>query len=361
MLPQRTQPNLLRSDPFPGTESDIPRIRCPACGAPVELDPARAYCSCGFELPWTGKVLEWEKSADDFYEGRYATEIFFNLDRLRQPGGRLLFHFLVYGYYEAILRAVPRGAAVLDIGCAGGSTLLSEWARVTALDRSLHALIIASSRYERAIRADARSFDFAPHSFDAVTSSFFWEHVPPADKDLLLDKFHEWLRPEGKVILLFDVSSGNPLFAWARKRPDLWQEGFIEHDGHYGLEPASEAMRRFSEHGFRVRWWHAMNRSPVQHLPVFGWLAPYGRTRLGVRMLSSWGAWISRHKIPNRVYTGLVQLFDDTLGRLLPLDWSRMLLVVLEKAGDSGRSQAPDNRRANLPKSSKSQPHLEPN
>jgi SAM-dependent methyltransferase len=240
-------------------------------------------------------------------------------------------HFLVYGYYEAILRFVPRGAVLLDIGCAGGAKLLGESRRAIGLDVSLDAAEKAASKYECAIRSDVRKLDFFSGSFDAIISSFFWEHIEFEEKNLLLRNFHRWLRPGGKIIFLFDVASQNPLFQWARGKPDLWREGFIENDGHYGLETASAALKRFAEHGFSVRWRHAMNRSPVQHLPVWGWMAPYSRRSRWLRPLPKLGNWIGSRVVLNRFYTGSVQLFDDTLGRLLPLDWSRLLLVVLEK------------------------------
>jgi SAM-dependent methyltransferase len=275
--------------------------------------------------------LDWTDERDAFYEGRYENEVRFDSARLSGLGGRLLLHFLVYGYYEAILRFIPAGASVLDIGCAGGSKLLAESRRMVGLDISLHALEKAAAKYECGVRSDVRKIDFSPGSFDGIISCFFWEHIKFDDKDALLRSFHRWLRPSGRIVFLFDVASQNHLFRWARKQADPWREGFIEHDGHYGLETAGAALRRFAAHGFSVRWWHGMNRSPVQHLPVLGWLGAYECRHRWAKAVSKLGNWIATHKVPNVLYTGSVQVFDDTLGRLLPLDWSRLLLVVLEK------------------------------
>ncbi len=308
-------------------------MRCPSCHGFVELNPAQPRCSCGFEFEWRDRVLIWEKLDDRFYETRYAAmSIRFDRTRMNRFGGRVLLHFLVYGYYESILRFVPPGARVLDIGCGAGAKLLAQWARMTGLDISLDGLERSTSSYDRYLRADVRNVDFSSGSFDAIVSSFFWEHVTPADKDQLLEKFRRWLRPRGKIILMCDVASNNPLFKWARKEPQFFREGFIEHDGHYGLETAPAAMERFLKHGFSLQWWHAMNRSPLQHLPVFGWLTPYGRKHAWAGTLASLGSWMGAHKIPNRLYTAGIQLFDDSLGRLLPLDWARILLAVLENS-----------------------------
>ena len=297
----------------------------------MDLDPTSAACLCGKELRRRGRVWDFASAADPFYEGSYNAEIRFDATRLARPGGRILLHFLVYGYYGWILRHVPQGARILDIGCAGGADLLAQRGRVTGLDVSLRAAETAARRYACAIRGDVREIDFSPGSFDAIVSSFVWEHMAPDEKDLLLEKFRIWLRPGGRVVLLFDTESRNSLFQWARRRPELYREGFIEHDGHFGLETASSALKRFANHGFLVRQHHAMNRTPLQHLPVWGWFAPYGRDYPSFRLLTNLAGRISEGRAANRAYTGSVQLFDDTLGRLFPKDWARLLMVALEK------------------------------
>jgi|GEM_PF-1266611 len=318
--------------PLPAVSGrEFPAARCPVCGAWVELDAARAACPCGKGFKRIGRVLDFASAADPFYEGSYNAEIRFDAARLAHPGGRILLHFLVYGYYQWILRYVPQGARILDIGCAGGAELLAQRGRVTGLDVSLRAAETAARRYACAIRGDIRTIDFLPGSFDAIVSSFVWEHMKAEEKDLLLARFQGWLRPGGRVVLLFDTESRNPLFQWARRRPDLYRKGFIEHDGHYGLETASTALKRFSSHGFLIRRHHAMNRTPLQHLAVWGWFVPYGPDYPALRLLTKLGGWISRSRVANRAYTGGIQLFDDTVGRLVPQDWARLLMVALEK------------------------------
>ena len=299
----------------------------------MELNPQQPACACGWHPTWRGQVLDWTNRRDGFYEGRYEAEIHFDTARLNRLGGRLLLHFINYGYYEAILRFLPAGSTVVDIGCAGGSKLLAESRRMIGLDISFHALEKAVAKYECGICSDVRSIDFVPDSLDGIISCYFWEHIKLEDKDLLLRKFHSWLRPGGRIVFLFDVASQNPLFKWARKDHDLWREGFIEHDGHYGLETAGAALRRFAEQGFSVRWWHGINRSPIQHLPVWGWFGPHARRYLRARIIASLGRMVSSTEFTYRLYSGCLQVFDDTLGRLLPRDWSRLLLAVLEKPG----------------------------
>jgi hypothetical protein len=85
--------------------------------------------------------------------------------------------------------------------------------------QSLHALEIAASKYAWDVRANACRVDFAPATFHAIVSCFFWEHMRPPDKDLLLERSSRWLRPGREVVLLFDVASRNPLFTRARRHP----------------------------------------------------------------------------------------------------------------------------------------------
>lgn len=308
----------------------LPALCCPSCGAFVDLGAQCARCQCGKNFNWDGRVLDCA-AKDEFYEGKYNADIHFSTARMESPGGKLLLHFLVYGYYEAILRYVPAGSTVLDMGCAGGSALLAERGRVVGLDVSLRAAKVAAGKYACAIRGDIRKLDFSPESFDAIVSSFVWEHMRPAEKDFLLQKFRSWLRPGGRVVLLFDVESRNPLFEWARQHPEQYRKGFIEHDGHFGLEPATAALERFTRQGFDLIWKHAFNRTPIQHLPVWGWMGAFGDTYPTARLVSSLGKRIAENRIANRAYTGSVQVLDDTLGRIFPLDWSRLMMVVLEK------------------------------
>src|SRR5512138_1996823 len=73
-----------------------------------------------------------------------------------------------------VLRALPRGARVLDLCCGTGhlaACLTRRGFRVTGLDGSAEMLRFAGENAPRAdfVRADARSFSFS-QPFDAVVS-----------------------------------------------------------------------------------------------------------------------------------------------------------------------------------------------
>lgn len=50
---------------------------------------------------------------------------------------------------------------------------------------------------------------------------------------------------------------------------------------------------------------------------------------------------ISESRMANRVYTGGLQLFDDTLVRLFPKDWARLLKVAFEKRSETSQEMGP--------------------
>jgi SAM-dependent methyltransferase len=303
------------------------QMKCPECGRLVNVPPEEP-CLCGREHLWSRGVLVWQPDKDSFYEGHYTNRVNYSLSQSRSVLGRAKMHFLNYGFHEAVVSRVPRNSRILEIGCAGGSRLFAEWAEMVGVDVSLSSLHAARDLYPIAIRADARAIDFAPGSFDGIATCFFWEHMSVADKDVLLKKFYSWLRPGGHLIQLFDVRSENPLIRWARSKPALYQQCFIDHDGHVGLETATDALRRIEAHGFRRERYHGMNRTPAQHLPVYEWMRPYGSEFPPFRHLANVARGVATRRWPAFAFTGMLQLFDDTVGRAFPIDWSRLLLTI---------------------------------
>ena len=117
-------------------------------------------------------------------------------------------------FANAIRKHVGQTAAVLEIACGPGLTLL-ELAQagfsVTGLelDPELCRIAEAAARQfrldARIVAGDACRLPFADHSFDAVYSRSFFEHV--YDVDLALSEQIRILRPGGLLV----VSDGNLL------------------------------------------------------------------------------------------------------------------------------------------------------
>ncbi|MEY4965972.1 MAG: hypothetical protein RL274_1555 [Pseudomonadota bacterium] len=152
-------------------------------------------------------------------------------------------------------------------------------------------------------------------SIDAVISSYFWEHMAPADKPLILAEIRRVLKPGGKIIFVFDVATKNPLITWMRRtRPELYQALFIDSDGHLGYETADENDALIRKHGFRITRSLPMERTPLQSASVYSKLADWpGPLRLVGRGLSI----LNRQPLLH-LYTALLRLIDETIGHLFP-------------------------------------------
>jgi len=299
---------------------------CPSCGG---LSCARCgVCEvCGTRSPMEAGVVRLLDGQDGFYEGAYQAQVHFSEASLGTLWGRLLLPFITYGYLKAIVRHVPRGAKLLELGCGSGLQLAATRYEVAAVDLSLTSLKGAPEGYRHRLQADVTRLEFRPATFDAIAASCFWEHIAPEQKEVMLEKFSRWLRPGGLLVLLFDTESLNPFFRWFREFPDLYKQCFVDHDGHVGLERASVNLARLERHGLRLVEGVGLNRT-LQHFPVYTWMAPYGEVRRWAGWVSRAGMWLGQWPRPAQASTALLHSWDLTAGRLFPLDWSRLYLGV---------------------------------
>jgi SAM-dependent methyltransferase len=299
---------------------------CPRCRRSLEGSEVGLTCGCGAVYRVDRGVIRFV-SDDAFYEGTYAARI----DAMpgRTLRDRLAFHIVNTHYLSWVRRHVPKGGRLLELGCGGGVRFFAEHARTTALDLSFGSLQRLDPRYELAVQADALALPFADETFDAAASAYFYEHLEADSKERLLPELRRVLKPGGRVVFLFDVLSGNPLFRFYRKDPVKFRECFIEHDHHYGLEPSTVNVARFERHGFRVRAAHLANKTPIQQLAVYTWSASYGTA--ATRALSRFAEVVSRRSALNKGYFAGVTLFDDLVEPLLPKDWARIMRVALER------------------------------
>jgi SAM-dependent methyltransferase len=110
---------------------------------------------------------------------------------------------LVVSALEDVVRDLPPGAPVLDLGCGAGvpATLwLSERGfDVTGVDLSQRQLDLARELVPGAtfLKWDMTRLDLAPESFDAVVALHSIIHVPRAEHLALLEKIYTWLGPGG--------------------------------------------------------------------------------------------------------------------------------------------------------------------
>ena len=195
--------------------------------------------------------------------------------------------------------------------------------------------------YELVAQANMLALPFPDQDYDAIVSAYVWEHVALADRTRALSELYRVLRPGGRIVFLFDVACHNPLFRWYRRRPERFRASFVERDRHYGLERASDNLRRLREAGFDVVAFHAANKTPLQYPPVYEWGAQLDDW-LSLGLAKMFGG-LSRYRLTNVAYCSAVTLIDDAVERLLPLDWARLMLFVaqrpLEGVGPAARNR----------------------
>jgi SAM-dependent methyltransferase len=232
------------------------------------------------------------------------------------------------GYVWAIRRHVPERGRVLELGCASGIAYLSRRYRMVGMDLSAASLASLEGAYEACLQADATGGIPLPDaSLDAAISSFFWEHIRPEDKPRLLAELARVLRPGGKLIFMYDVESGHPLYRrMQRIDPALFREVLIDREGHLGWEGAAANQAAFAAAGLRVlehRGREKLLIGPAMYDKVREW--PGGLRRLaglGIRF---------RYGIPFQLHNAAMRVLDETVGRLVPEGWARIAVTVCER------------------------------
>ena len=302
---------------------------CPACKQ-SSLAPDGVCPSCGAKWPVAQGVLKLVEGEHPFYEGAYAAQVHLGSKALKSLKGRLMLPFVNFGYLKAVNEVMPAGGALLELGCGGGCVLFGERFRVTAVDFSFSSLVGTPQEYAVRVQADATKLEFAEGTFDGISASCFWEHLTNDQKETLLAKFRRWLKPGGKLVLFFDTGSENPVFRAMRGHRELYQQCFVDHDGHVGLESVHDNLARFEKAGLELRYGVGLNRT-IQHLPVYTWIEPYAAVSGWAKWLSSAAKAIARAPALVHGFTAAVHVWDMTLGRPFPVEWSRLYLGIWEQ------------------------------
>jgi SAM-dependent methyltransferase len=183
--------------------------------------------------------------------------------------------------------------------------------------------------YKFKFQADALALPFRDGCLDGIISSYFWEHIAPADKIIMLKEFHRVLKPGGKVVMLYDVETENKLIGYLKKDDlKLYDKLFKEGDYHIGYETMAENEAKFRNANFKVLRHFGMERSLYQSSSVYIKMqnlpTTYGR-------ISKWLAKLSQNRLMSYLNVFALRVVDETAGRLLDRDKSRIAISVLKK------------------------------
>ncbi len=122
--------------------------------------------------------------------------------------------------FAGLLKKLPAGATVLDLGCGAGDPVARELVahgfRVTGVDASLGQIERARRNVPEAsfVHADMTSVQLPAGSFDAISAFYSITHVPQNEHQALIGRIATWLRPNGVFLASFGSSEGNWLGEW---------------------------------------------------------------------------------------------------------------------------------------------------
>jgi len=303
---------------------------CPSDHA--ELAPAADGSSygcraCGRGYPVESGVVRFLDHRDPFYEGRFVGGIPWVPRRDHAPWSWPLW-LMAAGYVWAVRRHVPAGSRVLEIGCGGGFRYLSHRFRTVGLDVSVSSLARLVDAYTACVQADlTNGIPLPAGSIDAAISSFVWEHILPHQKPGVLAELRRVLRPGGKLVFLYDVDGRHPLYRRMQAAdPALFQEVLIDREGHAGWQTAAQNTAAFEAAGFRViehRGKEKLLIGPAMYDKVHNWPGGFRRlAKVGLQFRYGWRF---------HLYNAASRVFDESLGRLLPQSWSRVMVTVCER------------------------------
>lgn len=217
----------------------------------------------------------------EFYE-RYVEE---HVPYHRSPHGLkwLILSLLPYWSYlewRFWERTVPKGARILDLGCARGREVFRKrGAFVVGLDQARNALGECANHYDGELAGSLTALPAADESFDCVVSSHVLGHVRVEEKDQVLSEISRVLRPGGKSLHVVETDSRGWLMEEAKQEPELYQRYLIDQDRHVGLELPSEVVARFERAGLAVEKIETLADSDVHPRLAVKWFGgEYRRT-----------------------------------------------------------------------------------
>jgi 2-polyprenyl-3-methyl-5-hydroxy-6-metoxy-1,4-benzoquinol methylase len=154
-------------------------------------------------------------------------------DRITDPYERERSGFAERTWIERLTLPLPRGAAILDLGCGGGEPiaryLVDHGFTITGVDNAATMIDLARTRFprQRWLQADMRKLVLDDRFEGAVAwNSLF--HLPRDDQDAMIVRIASWLKPGGR--LLFNTGPAQGEAAGTTRGDPPW---------HASLDPAA--------------------------------------------------------------------------------------------------------------------------
>jgi SAM-dependent methyltransferase len=116
---------------------------------------------------------------------------------------------------SALLRLLPEGSEVLDLGCGAGVPIarrLAKWHRVTGVDSSQKMLELARAAVPdaRFVKGDILDVELDANSFGAAVCIFVLFHLPREEHGWVFERVWSWLRPGGCFLVTLSEEAEAP-------------------------------------------------------------------------------------------------------------------------------------------------------
>jgi ubiquinone/menaquinone biosynthesis C-methylase UbiE len=301
-------------------------LTCPTDGGTLTEAGHNYICqTCSRKFNFSDGIVCFIDKRDNFYEGTYTNTI--NYVPKRDRGVYLLPLWIVSnGYVWFTRKYVPENSVVLELGCASGVKYFGTRYKMIGMDISFSSLLNIGNHYEIKINCNATEHIPLPdYSIDAVISSYFWEHFNENDKLKILEEIKRILKPEGKIIFLYDLDTLNPIINKIKeKNISFYNSYFLEKDGHFGYQNMPSNEKLFLMNNFEIfnhisyeRFIFQSNSiySKMKNMP--GYLGVIGR----IGNFISSGVFL-------KPYLFFLRIFDETIGRLFPKSWGNRAIIV---------------------------------
>jgi len=285
---------------------------------------------CGKKFSIQDGVIQFLEKENEFYEGAYVRLIKYipKKNFLKNWG---FFNLVQSGVLGEIRKVLRSGGRALDVGCGGGIRWLGICAETIGMDLSQKSLIEAKKCYAEAIRGDIQKMPFCSASLDLVYGSYIFEHLSTEEKDDFLSEVFRVLKPGGACVLQFDTLSDNWITRFALRDKEAYKRGFVDTDGHIGLEPLSAGIKRIEKAGMRVIRIIKFGTTFLQYQATYNWLSiSCGEKYSWVRYLSMFVNWILSNRL-GIVLEFFVTAVDKLINPFSKIDSATRAIIVAVK------------------------------
>ena len=169
--------------------------------------------------------------------------------------------------------SVPQNAAILDIGCGGGSTVhqlavLAPQGRVVGLDYSATSVAVSRATNAELIQAgrvqieegSVTALPFADCTFDVVTAvetHYYWPDLPANVREVF-----RVLKPGGSFVLIAETYRGGPFRLIYGAVMPLLRAAYLTDEEHRDLLAGAGFVEVDTKHMSGKNWICAVGRRP---------------------------------------------------------------------------------------------------